>query len=78
MEKAAKLLDGVLNVGAVDISTDPDAASPYNVRGTPAIKFFGENKNQPLDYDGERKADLIVGYGMDQLKAIVRTRQRGN
>ena len=51
-EKAAKTLKGVVNVGAVDMTTDQDAGAAYGIQGFPTIKFFGFDKSKPADYQG--------------------------
>lgn len=43
-EKAAKALEGIVKIGAVDMTTDEEAGRPYGIQGFPTIKFFGENK----------------------------------
>ncbi len=49
-EKAANALQGIVKIGAVDMTTDQSVGSPYNIQGFPTIKFFGSNKNSPSDY----------------------------
>lgn len=49
-EKAANALDGIVNFGAVDMTTDSEVGSPYSVKGFPTIKFFGHDKKKPIDY----------------------------
>ena len=51
-ENAAKSLKGVVNVGAVDMTTDQDAGAAYGIQGFPTIKFFGFDKSKPADYSG--------------------------
>jgi protein disulfide-isomerase A6 len=53
-EKAAMALGGMVNLGAVDMTTDQQVGSPYNVQGFPTIKLFGANKNSPKDHNGGR------------------------
>lgn len=55
-EKAAKALEGIIHVGAVDMDANPSVGSPYGVKGFPTLKFFGDNKSSPVDYNGERTA----------------------
>ena len=43
-EKSAKSLKGVVNVGAVDMTTDKEVGEPYGITGFPTIKFFGFDK----------------------------------
>jgi protein disulfide-isomerase A6 len=69
-EKAAQALEGIVNVGAVDMTTDQQAGSPYNIKGYPTIKFFGANKNSPLDFNGARTAAGVIQYALDQAKQV--------
>jgi protein disulfide-isomerase A6 len=69
-EKAAQALEGIVNVGAVDMTTDQQAGSAYSIKGYPTIKFFGANKNSPLDYTGGRTASGIIQYALDQAKQV--------
>ena len=43
-EKAAASLKGVVNVGAVDMTTDEEVGKPYGITGFPSVKFFGFDK----------------------------------
>jgi protein disulfide-isomerase A6 len=40
-------LKGIVNVGAVDMTTDAGAGRLYDVQGYPTIKLFGSNKSKP-------------------------------
>jgi len=40
-KKAAKALEGIVKLGAVDMTTEGDAGAPYDVSSYPTIKFFG-------------------------------------
>ena len=60
-EKAAKVLKGVVNVGAVNMDEERSVGAPYDVKGFPTLKFFGLNKKKgPEDYNGARDANGIV------------------
>jgi len=76
-EKAARALKGVIKVGAVDMTTDQDVGAPYNVQGFPTLKFFGSNKQKPLDYEGQRDAEAIVNFAMDKATKEVKKRLKG-
>lgn len=76
-EKAAKTLKGVVNVGAVDMTTDESVGAPYGIQGFPTIKFFGFDKSKPADYQGSRDADGIVNYGLEKVNSEVRKRMKG-
>ena len=69
-EKAAKALKGIIKIGAVDMTTDQSVGSKYSISGYPTLKFFGDNKKSPQDYDGERNAKGIVTYTMKQAEQI--------
>jgi protein disulfide-isomerase A6 len=64
-------LKGVVNVGAVDMTTDQEVGSPFNVSGYPTIKYFGTNKKSPQDYNSGRDADSIVNFAMTQAQKVV-------
>ena len=49
-EQAASILSGIVNVGAVDMTTDPGAGSKYGIQGYPTIKLFGADKSKPIDF----------------------------
>jgi protein disulfide-isomerase A6 len=70
-------LRGIIKVGAVDLDAEPSVGSPYNVKGFPTLKFFGDNKGSPLDYEGARSAQAIVSYALQQAKAIADRRLNG-
>lgn len=54
-EKAAEILKGIVNVGAVDMTVDGEAGEQYKISGFPTIKFFGRDKQEPMDYtSGDR------------------------
>lgn len=42
-EKTAKALEGIVEVGEVDISTD-DLSEKYDLKEFPSLKFFGNDK----------------------------------
>ena len=69
-EKAAKALEGVFKIGAVDMTTDQAAGAAYNIKGFPTIKLFGANKNAPTDYQGARTAQGIIEFMFNQAKSI--------
>ena len=51
------------------MTTDSGAGRPYEVSGYPTIKFFGSDKNKPIDYQsGERTFDKFVDFLMNELK----------
>ena len=76
-EKLAGALKGMINVGAVDMTTDQEAGAAYGIRGFPTIKFFGSNKNAPEDYQGDRSARDMVNFAFDQAKKAANSRLSG-
>lgn len=60
--QAAKALKGIVKLGAVDMTQHQSVGQPYSITGFPTIKFFGTDKNKPLDYNGQRSAQEIVNY----------------
>ena len=76
-EKAAKTLKGVVNVGAVDMTTDQEAGAAYGIQGFPTIKFFGFDKSKPADYQGQRDDSAIVTYALEKVSSEVKKRQSG-
>lgn len=70
-ELAAKHLKGVVKVGAVDMTEHQSVGAPYNVSGFPTIKFFGNDKQKPMDYNSGRDADSIRKFALDQTVAQV-------
>ena len=75
-ELAAKQLKGVVKVGAVDMDAHGSVGQPYGVQGFPTIKFFGNDKKKPLDYQSGRDADSIRKYALDQTVAQVNARTK--
>lgn len=76
-EKLAGALDGIIKVGAVDMTTDESAGSAYGIRGFPTLKFFGANKNSPADYNGARSASEMLNYAFDEAKKAASSRIGG-
>lgn len=76
-EKAARALEGIVNIGAVDMTTDQAAGASYNIQGYPTIKVFGANKNSPTDYNGARTASGIVQQAMEEAKKVAISRVNG-
>lgn len=70
----AKGLEGIINVGAVDMTTDQAAGAQYGIKGFPTIKFFGNNKQKPADYSGQRKASDMMDYAFERARKIANAR----
>jgi len=76
-EKAAKALEGMVNVGAVDMTTDQSVGSPYGVQGFPTIKLFGANKSSPKDHNGQRDEKAFVSAGVQLVRETADFRLNG-
>lgn len=77
-KKAAKTLDGIVNVAAVDADKYKELAAQYGIRGFPSIKIFGENKNAPQDYQGPRQSKAIVDAAFKEARSVVKKRLNGS
>jgi len=73
-EKAARALNGVAKVGAVDMTVHQAVGTPYGIQGFPTLKIFGANKKRPSDYNGERSAKSIVDSIFAELRKTVNER----
>lgn len=76
-DKAARILKGVVKLGAVDVDANPQLSNEYQVQGIPTIKYFGDKKKNHADYTGGRTADDIVNYSIEKLQSEVKKRQGG-
>ena len=50
---------------------------PYGISGFPTIKFFGNDKQKPIDYQSGRDADSIRKWALDQSVKQVNARVKG-
>jgi protein disulfide-isomerase A6 len=76
-KKAAKALDGIAKVVAVDASAEQSLGQQFGVQGFPTIKIFGENKKKPTDYNGARTADAITQALLREASTMVSSRLGG-
>lgn len=56
------------------MTTDQEAGKDYDVQGFPTLKWFGEDKANPIEYDGGRTSVGIINYAMKKLKEVANTR----
>jgi protein disulfide-isomerase A6 len=70
-KKLATALKGIVKVGAVDASEHQSLGGRYSVSGFPTVKIFGANKNSPVDYQGERKAESMAAQAMSVARETV-------
>ncbi|GMF33380.1 unnamed protein product [Phytophthora lilii] len=73
-KKAAKALEGVVNVAAIDCQEHEEFVQEFAVRGFPTIKIFGEDKTKPTTFDGERTAKGIVDAALTASRRVVKAR----
>jgi protein disulfide-isomerase A6 len=73
-EKASKALKGIVKLGAVDMTVDGSVGSKYNIQGYPTLKFFGDDKKSPKDYDSGRTAKDLVSFALKQAETIANKR----
>lgn len=76
-KKTAKALKGIVGVVAVDATQAQSLASKYGVQGFPTLKFFGEDKSKPVDYNGGRDAASMVQFAMAEANKAVQRRLGG-
>ncbi|PNW80746.1 hypothetical protein CHLRE_07g328150v5 [Chlamydomonas reinhardtii] len=69
--EAAGELAGKVRLGAVDCTVHQSVCQEYGVQGYPTIKFFGQNKRSPEDYNGGRDSGSIVAWGNSKFAAMV-------
>ena len=45
--------------------------APYNVQGFPTLKFFGLDKNKPIDYQGDRSAKDMINFAFKEARQVL-------
>lgn len=53
---------------------DQSVMQQYQVQGFPTIKWFGENKSKPIDYNSSRDAKGMVNFALQKVGEIARGR----
>jgi protein disulfide-isomerase A6 len=48
--------------------------SKYNIQGYPTLKFFGDNKKSPQEYDSGRTAKDLIAFAVKQAEAVAQKR----
>jgi protein disulfide-isomerase A6 len=76
-ERLAAATEGIIKIGAVDMTTDQEAGSAYGIKGFPTLKFFGANKNSPIDFNGGRTANELLNFAFEQAKKVSESRLGG-
>ena len=71
--KTAKKLNGLVQIGAVDCTTNESLCQRYGVRGYPTIKIFPYKKHSsPLPYEGGRSARDIISIAKTHIPSFVK------
>ena len=65
-----------MKLGAVDMTEHQSVGAPYNVQGFPTIKFFGNDKQKPSDFNAGRDADSIRKFCLDETMKEVNKRAK--
>jgi protein disulfide-isomerase A6 len=73
-EKAARGLKGFVSMGAVDMTVHGEVGKAYNVEGYPTLKWFGEDKTAPVDFDGGRTSTGIINFAVNKIKELANSR----
>lgn len=77
MKKVGSYLKGVVKVGAVDATKYESLGRKYEIKGFPTLKIFGNDKKNPIDYQGERSATSMATEAMKVVSKVVRDRTKG-
>jgi protein disulfide-isomerase A6 len=72
--KAAKALDGVTKLAAVDADKYGALGSKYGVQGFPTLLWYSQNKKSPTTYEGGRTASDIVADALSQIEKVAKSR----
>lgn len=70
-EKAAQQLEGTnVHIAAVDADKYGALGGKYQVQGFPTIKVFGDDKQNPTNFEEQRRAAAIVKFAKMEWKRI--------
>ena len=69
-KKAAKQLEGVAKLVAIDCDEQKTLCGEAGIKGFPTLKWFGADKKSPKDYTGGRDAASIVTF-VQQARAAL-------
>ena len=73
-EKAARALKGIFKIGAIDADKERAIGGKYGIQGFPTVKFFGVDKDKPVEYNSARKAESVIDFMLEKAKAIINDR----
>ena len=74
MEKAAKALDGIVPVLAIDADEHKDLAQQFKVQGFPTILLLGDDRNAPIAYNGGRTGKDMAQFALREAGKMVDVR----
>jgi len=77
-EKAARALKGIFKIGAIDADKERAIGGKYGIQGFPTVKFFGVDKDKPVEYNSARKAESVIDFMLEKAKAIINDRLNMN
>ncbi|KAL3312698.1 hypothetical protein Ciccas_008706 [Cichlidogyrus casuarinus] len=77
-KKAASVLKGVINVGAVDVTRHSSLGSRFSIRGYPTVKIFAHDKKSPQEYQGQRTAESLIQEGVNAAQKMIMKRAGGS
>ena len=69
-EKLSKSTKGLFKLGAVNGENEIELSERYNIKEFPTILFFGDDKYQVEEYEGDREADKMIDFLFDKAKNI--------
>ena len=70
-EKMARATKGLFKLGAVNCENNRELAERYKVTGFPTILFFGDDKDNVEEYEGDREADKIIDFLFEKSKKLI-------
>lgn len=70
-KRIASALKGLIKVGAVDGENNQQLTSRYPTPGIPAVFIFGQNRNNPEQYEGSRQATDIISSVLVSARKII-------
>ncbi|XP_025830227.1 protein disulfide-isomerase A6 homolog [Agrilus planipennis] len=76
-QKAAKVLKGIVKVGAVNADEEGSLGGNYGVRSFPTVKIFAADKKKPEDYNGGRTAQALADAAVLAIKNKINAKLGG-
>ena len=54
---------------SVNIKTELEIKKQFNILATPTTRLFAKNQNTWLNFDGERRSDILSGWVRDRVNS---------